>query len=183
MGKVKVYTKTGDKGQTSLFGGERVPKYHDRVDTYGTVDELNSSLGIVIAHLTPVSTSVGVVLEAVQQDLFNIGSTLATPTKKELAYLADRIQILEKEIDTMTESLPEILTFILPGGGKAGAFLHVSRTICRRTERRLVKLMQTETIEPLLVQYLNRLSDLLFTMARYVNHQEKIKETFWDKKV
>lgn len=180
---MKIYTRTGDKGQTSLFGGKRISKASDRVDTYGTVDELNSVLGVVIAHLEDAEGTVKADLEAIQIDLFAIGASLANPDAKPLPYLLDRVTAFEKRIDTLTKPLPELRNFILPGGGKAGAFLHQARTVCRRAERRIVALSQDEVVDSNILQYFNRLSDLLFTMARFVNHQEKKKETKWVKLV
>ena len=177
-----IYTRTGDKGKTSLFGGKRVLKTNARVDTYGTVDELNSILGIVIAFLGTKHSSTKKELTSIQHDLFDIGAYLANPSAKPVMRLEKRVAEFETLIDTMTGKLPTLRNFILPGGGKAGATLHHGRTVCRRAERRLVSLQQDEEIDEHLVKYVNRLSDLLFTMARFVNHQEKQKETIWIKK-
>lgn len=177
-----IYTRTGDKGQTSLFGGLRVLKSDDRVDTYGTIDELNSVLGVVIANIETRHKKLAKELEAIQHDLFDIGSYLANPKAEPIAQLQERVTSFEKNIDYMTSQMPELHNFILPGGGRVGASLHQARTVCRRAERRLVSLMQTERIDEHLVQYINRLSDLLFTMARFVNYKEKKKETIWKKK-
>jgi len=185
-----IYTRTGDKGKTSLFDGTRVLKSHPRVDSYGTIDELNSTIGAVIAHLTARHSLVKKELEKIQHDLFDIGSALATPHPLPVIGLDKRPQDFEKLIDTMTAKMPEIKYFILPGGGRAGSLLHVARTITRRAERQLVRLMQEdasassaqETIDDHILIYLNRLSDLLFTMARYVNHIDKKKEIKWIKK-
>lgn len=174
-----IYTRTGDKGQTSLYGGKRVLKTNARVDTYGTVDELNSILGIVIAFLTAQNTSTKKELTAIQHDLFDIGAYLANPKALPIRRLEKRVSEFEHLIDVMTRKLPELRNFILPGGSKAGATLHHARTVCRRAERRLVALQQDEEIDEHLVKYINRLSDLLFTMARYVNHNDKQKETLW----
>lgn len=179
----KIYTKKGDKGETSLFGGTRVPKNSLRVDTYGTVDELNSVIGVVIAHLRPEEKKEAVLLSSIQHDLLLIGSSLANPVPKPLPHLTKREKLFEKRIDQMTEKMPELHNFILPGGGKAGSFLHQARTVCRRAERRVVKLSQEEPIEPAILRYFNRLSDLLFTLARFVNFQEKQLETKWVKPV
>ena len=174
-----IYTRTGDKGQTSLFGGGRVLKSDDRVDTYGTIDELNSLLGVVVAAIETKHKKLAQELEAIQHDLFAIGSYLANPQAQAVDKLTEKITAFEKEIDQMTEKMPELHNFILPGGGKVGASLHQARTVCRRAERRLVALMQHEEIDIQVVTYVNRLSDLLFTMARFVNHKEKKKETRW----
>jgi len=191
----KIYTKTGDKGKTSLFDGTRVSKFHLRVETYGTIDELNSVLGVVAAQLqNQESTSpagrqgfkiqeVAEELLVVQKDLLDIGSRLANPkasVEEAFAiYLEQRIIVFEKVIDMETAQLPELMQFILPGGSAAGAFLHVARTIARRAERRIVELAEQETVDGVLIKYLNRLSDLLFTMSRFVNFWEKKKETIW----
>ncbi len=182
--KNKIYTKTGDKGKTSLFGGKRVNKFDLRVETYGTVDELNSVIGIAISVGSKTKSNNNMMeiigkLEQVQNDLFTIGSTLANPQNPSLPQLEKRIKQFEKVIDDITEQLPELKNFILPGGGLAGAQLHLARTICRRAERRIVELKQTEEIEDLIISYFNRLSDFLFTAARFVNHIEKQREKIW----
>jgi cob(I)alamin adenosyltransferase len=177
-----IYTRTGDKGKTSLFDGTRVLKSHPRVDTYGTIDELNSTIGHVIAHLRAQENHVKKELEKIQHDLFDIGSALATPHPLPVTGLDKRPKEFEAVIDAYTSKMPEIKYFILPGGGKAGSLLHVARTITRRAERQLVILMQKEEIDQAIVIYLNRLSDLLFTMARFVNYKEKKKEIQWIKK-
>jgi cob(I)alamin adenosyltransferase len=180
-----IYTRTGDKGKTSLFDGTRVLKSHKRVDTYGTIDELNSNIGAVIAEMKEIKfkdRDLSKELEKIQHDLFDIGSALATPYPLPVEGLEKRTSEFETQIDDLTKKMPEIKHFILPGGGKTGAFLHVCRTIARRTERQLVGLMQDEKIDETIVIYLNRLSDLLFTMARYVNYVEKKKEIKWIKK-
>lgn len=190
-----IYTRTGDKGKTSLFDGTRVPKSHPRVETYGTVDELNAVIGVAIAEVQNSKFKVqseGInirsELERIQHDLFDIGSALATPHPLPVTGLDKRPKEFEKLIDKMTAKMPELKSFILPGGGKAGSLLHVARTITRRCERQLVTLMHTsagsaqENVDQVIVVYLNRLSDLLFTMSRYVNHLEKKKEIKWVKK-
>lgn len=174
-----IYTRRGDKGQTSLFGGTRVLKSDERVDTYGTVDELNSLVGVVVAHIENRHKKLATVLESIQHDLFDIGSYLANPKALPVKRLEERAVFFEQEIDKMTEKMPELHNFILPGGGRVGASLHQARTVCRRAERRLVALIQKEEVDENVVKYVNRLSDLLFTMARFVNHKEKKKETKW----
>jgi len=176
-----IYTRTGDKGQTSLFGGTRVLKSDDRVDTYGTLDELNSLLGVVVANIETRHKKLASDLERIQHDLLDIGSYLANPQAQPLSRLPERILAFEKSIDLMTGKMPPLHNFILPGGGRVGASLHQARTVCRRAERRLVSLVQQEDIDEHVVKYVNRMSDLLFTMARFVNHQEKKKETIWQK--
>lgn len=177
-----IYTRTGDKGKTSLFDGTRVLKSHSRVETYGTIDELNSMIGAAIAQLTTKNNGLKKELEIIQHDLFDIGSALALPHPLPVVGLEKRPKDFEKIIDELTEKMPGIKYFILPGGGKAGSLLHVARTITRRTERQLVALMQKEEIDEAIIVYINRLSDLLFTMARFVNHTEQKKEIKWKKR-
>jgi len=175
-----IYTRTGDKGKTSLFDGTRVLKSHPRVDAYGTIDELNSVLGFAMAQIK--NKNIKTELEEVQHDLLEIGSALAMPHPLPVTGLEKRATQFEKLIDEMTEQMPKLKNFILPGGGIAGASLHIARTIARRAERQLVALMQIEEVDQTIVLYLNRLSDLLFTMARYANYLEKQKEIKWIKK-
>ncbi len=184
-----IYTRTGDKGKTSLFDGTRVLKSDKRVETYGTIDELNSMIGAAIAEMRsdlPAGRQgkgeMRKELIKIQHDLLDIGSTLATPHPMPVIGLENRPIEFEKLIDTMTNAMPELKAFILPGGGKAGSLLHVCRTIARRAERQLVLLMQKEKVDSAIITYINRLSDLLFTMARYVNYIEKKKEVIWIKK-
>lgn len=177
----KIYTKTGDKGKTSLFDGTRVAKNALRVETYGNVDELNSALGVVLAHLGNGASTIRKELEHIQHDLFEIGGILANPHAKvtNKAYFDTQVTKFEKSIDTMTEKLPALTNFILPGGGRIGAYLHLARTITRRCERRIVQLSQKENVEEVIIQYFNRLSDLLFTMSRFMNKKEKTREIIW----
>lgn len=183
FGMVKIYTRTGDKGETSLFGGKRVSKASGRVDTYGTVDELNTILGIAVAFLRPSEKLIKKELEHIQHDLFTIGATLASPGNKTNVSRSEKLEKrtteFEQLIDELTGKLPELRNFILPGGGKAGSHLHLARTVCRRTERRIIALSKKEEVDNGIIMYFNRLSDLLFTMARFVNHKEKKKETMW----
>jgi len=179
-----IYTRTGDKGTTSLFDKTRVLKSHVRVDTYGTIDELNSNIGLAIVAIKDAkvkSTEVVDELEKIQHDLLVIGSTLANPNAAPVTGLKKRPADFEKLIDWMTEQMPPLKEFILPGGGRAGSQLHVCRTITRRAERRLVALMQETAVDEHIVIYVNRLSDLFFTMARYLNFIEKKKEITWKK--
>lgn len=177
-----IYTRTGDKGQTSLFDGTRVSKSHIRVDTYGTIDELNSTVGAAIAQLKTKNSKLKLELESIQHDLLEIGSALAMPAALPVHVIHNRPKEFEILIDQLTSKMPELKKFILPGGSKAGSLLHVARTIARRAERRVITLMQEEEIDEPIVKYLNRLSDLLFTMARFVNHTEKKKEKTWIKR-
>lgn len=185
----KIYTKTGDRGQTSLMDGSRVPKSDIRVETYGTIDELNAAIGVAIAELPNVQYSISNIqgeLISIQKDLFELGSMLANPATSydipTTGYFDGRIKNFEQFIDDMTTKLPLLSNFILPGGGKAGSQLHVARTICRRVERRIIALSQDEKIDGVVIRYINRLSDLLFTMSRYVNWKEKKKEVIWVKR-
>ena len=184
---MKIYTKTGDKGTTSLFDGTRVDKDDVRVDAYGTVDELNSQVGVVVAHLldTVYEEPLKSELLQIQDDLFTIGALLADPkekvTKEFTEHLTQRVQEFEKLIDNMTEEMPELKNFVLPGGGKVGAFLQMTRTITRRAERRIISLFKKEQPKSEIVMYFNRLSDLFFTMSRYINFKEGNKETIWNK--
>ena len=180
-----IYTRTGDKGKTSLFGGKRVLKSHQRVDAYGAIDELNSIVGLTLAEITDTklkSKEITGELEKIQHELFDIGSALATPYPMPVIGLENRPKEFEELIDTLTEKMPELKEFILPGGGIAGSLLHVCRTVSRRAERQVIALVQKEKIDITIITYLNRLSDLFFTMARYVNHIEKKKEIKWIKK-
>lgn len=184
-----IYTRGGDKGKTALFNGKRVFKSHIRVDTYGTIDELNSTIGSAIAESQRSKVknqrdnlNIKNELEKIQHDLLDIGSALAFPSSPPVYGLEERVKVFEKLIDEMTEKMPTLKNFILPGGGKAAAALHIARTICRRAERRIVELMQQEDIDESIVKYINRLSDVLFTMARFANHIENKKDVLWRKK-
>ena len=180
-----IYTKTGDKGTTSLMDGTRVSKNHPRVDTYGSIDELNSQLGVVLAYLqeTPYESLLKKDLLGIQKDLFAIGSVLADPEvtidPKLVKRLDQQVGVFETRIDEMTKQMPELKNFILPGGGKPGALLHMARTIARRVERKITSLVQKESVELVIIRYFNRLSDLLFTMSRYINYKEGNQETIW----
>lgn len=174
-----IYTKKGDLGETSLVGGTRVKKSTLRVDAYGTIDELNSVIGVVIASLASKGSRLETELQEIQHDLFEIGSELANPEAKELTFLKQRVGAFEKMIDELTANLPELTHFILPGGSMTGAQLHMARTLARRAERRVVSLNDREVIDAGILMYLNRLSDLFFTMARYANHVVGEKEILW----
>ncbi len=178
---MKIYTKTGDKGDTSLFGGQRVPKDALRIEAYGTVDELNSLLGIVRADNK--HQEIDEVLDRVQSELFELGADLATPrsvTTKHVKRIEPRTSLhLEKTIDQLEGHLKPLRTFILPGGSPVAARLHFARTVCRRAERVAVRLSRNEDIGDGIMIYLNRLSDLLFVLARYANHEADVPETKW----
>lgn len=178
-----IYTRTGDKGKTSLFDGTRVLKSHERVDAYGTIDELNSLLGAAAARVGKKESGIRDEIEKVQHDLLAIGSALATPHGMPVVGSEKRPDEFEQLIDKLTGEMPELKNFILPGGGEAGSLLHVARTVARRAERRVIALMQSdEEVDNNILIYLNRLSDLLFTLARYVNYKEKKREVKWVKK-
>ncbi len=178
---MKIYTKTGDMGQTSLFSGGRVMKDDLRVEAYGTVDELNSTLGLIRTYELPADLTAWLI--DVQNTLFVVGADLATPLDSSPTWLVRLddapTQRLEGWIDTMDESLPKITAFILPGGHPAGAHTHIARTIARRAERLCVSAHQTTPINPLVIIYLNRLSDFLFTLARQINQHFGMDETQW----
>jgi cob(I)alamin adenosyltransferase len=179
---VKIYTKTGDAGETSLFDNTRVSKADPRVDAYGEVDELNACLGA--ARAAGLDADLGTALEAIQKDLFALGARLADPSSRiagrvtKAAITAADVERLEQTIDRLEAEVPALRRFILPGGGPAGALLHLARTVCRRAERRVIAL-GADAVEPILLVYLNRLSDLLFVMARAANHRARMPETEW----
>ena len=182
---MKIYTRTGDDGGTALFGGGRVPKDHVRVAAYGAVDELNAVVGWALTELSPGPTSERLAL--VQHDLFTLGAALATPPalsgrqRPETPPLpAARIGEMEAWMDEMDAELPPLERFILPGGTRSAAALHVARTVCRRAERAVVTLAAAEPVEPEVVVYLNRLSDLLFVCARHENARARRGDVPWD---
>lgn len=170
---MKIYTKTGDAGKTSLLFGQRVSKHDLQVEAYGTVDETNSAIGLALSCLpnNPALSEVRTELQAIQHVLFNIGSELATPAGRRTSWNAteDHVQTLETAIDSLDERLPPLTSFILPGGSQPGATLHLARTIARRSERLAVAVAAEAELNPLVVTYLNRLSDFLFVCARFVN--------------
>ena len=175
---MKIYTKTGDKGETSLHGGKRVSKDSLRIVTYGTVDELNSLLGVVRSFNTV--KNIDMLLHEIQRDLFTLGSDLATPAASAPARISQaEISRLEKHIDTLQPQLPELTHFILPGGNRTASMLHVARTVCRRAERLAVRLSRRESLSSEPQVYLNRLSDLLFILARYANMLGDTPEEEW----
>ncbi|HEX2684464.1 MAG TPA: cob(I)yrinic acid a,c-diamide adenosyltransferase, partial [Ferruginibacter sp.] len=177
------YTKTGDLGKTSLIGGTKVPKSNIRIDAYGTVDELNSFIGLTADQLLHAPS--GIILKEIQDRLFTIGSSLACDPEKELLLkIPDLketdIEMLEKQIDKMNEELPDMRSFILPGGHVAISTAHVTRCVCRRAERICVAMQENDLfIEPLVIKYLNRLSDYLFVLARYAGHLLKVEDIPW----
>lgn len=184
---MKIYTKTGDKGKTSLIGGTKVAKSHLRIETYGTVDELNSWLGLVNDYME--ETAVKTLIREIQDRLFTVGASLATDpdkdTKMKIPDLHEAdVQVLENSIDQMNTVLPEMKFFVLPGGHKAVSHCHIARCVCRRAERLCVNMQEQDMhVEPLVLQYLNRLSDYLFVLARYVGHQLQAEEIPWRPRV
>ncbi|MBB5397687.1 cob(I)yrinic acid a,c-diamide adenosyltransferase [Mucilaginibacter sp. AK015] len=178
---MKIYTKTGDKGYTSLIGGTRVPKHHLRIESYGTVDELNSYIGLIRDQ--DISTHDKDLLKQIQDRLFTIGSSLAADPGKSKMVIPDLhpedVELLEKEMDRMNETLPELRHFILPGGSNTVSYCHIARCVCRRAERLCVHLAGESTVDEKVNIYLNRLSDYLFTLARMVAYQHKIPENQW----
>ncbi|MDF0719699.1 cob(I)yrinic acid a,c-diamide adenosyltransferase [Kaistella sp. PBT33-4] len=185
---MKIYTKTGDKGETSLYGGTRVSKASARVESYGTIDELNSFIGFAKAEIT--DEGILYQLKKIQFDLFTVGSESATPTDKltlangksrlSLMISETEIEELEQWMDEFETALEPLQYFILPGGGKGATSLHICRTVCRRAERSLVFLNEHEEVRPELIKYLNRLSDYLFVLARYVSKIQGEPEEYWN---
>jgi cob(I)alamin adenosyltransferase len=181
---MRIYTRTGDAGETGLFGGGRVPKDHMRVQSYGDVDELNSTLGL--ARATAPGDFSDALLESIQRDLFAIGGHLATPDParvrealEKASLSVDRITVLERAIDAAEDQLPPLKAFVLPAGTPKAASLHLARTVCRRAERSVVHLSHEAEVPELFITYLNRLSDLLFTLARLANHQAGVGDVTW----
>jgi len=186
----RIYTKRGDKGETSLAGGQRVPKDSARIEAYGTVDELNAFTGLALISCEELVMShpqIGlmlVILRRVQHELFNLGSILATLPEdvhpKQARITQAEITQLEREIDAMNESLPKLRSFVLPGGTRLNAELHVTRTVCRRAERCLIALARVEPVPPETIQYLNRLSDAMFVWSRWANQAVGAPEVLWE---
>lgn len=182
---MKIYTKTGDKGQTALFGGQRVAKNNARIEAYGTVDELNSFVGLLRDHIE--EEAIRDTLFVVQNRLFNLGAYLATPpdtpnTSGVPDLEEEDIAALEQEMDRMDQSLAPLRNFILPGGHVIVSYAHIARTVCRRAERQVVSMHQQEDIHPIAIQYLNRLSDYCFMLARYLAKTLNAEEITWQKR-
>lgn len=182
----KIYTKTGDTGQTSLIGGTRVPKFHNRIEAYGTLDELNSFVGLIRDQ--QIDNHLQQILIEIQDRIFTCETMLAIdPEKAPLRKLPEidesDIVLLEKEIDRMNEELPPLSNFILPGGHQAVSFCHVARTVCRRAERATLRLSQQSVVNPLIIKYLNRLSDYLFVLSRKLSKDFNAVETRWNARV
>jgi cob(I)alamin adenosyltransferase len=178
---MKIYTKTGDKGLTSLIGGTRVPKHHIRIEAYGTVDELNSYVGLVRDQLSDAHDTA--ILLEIQDKLFTIGSTLASDpgkSKMKLPQLKEEdVLLLEQEMDKMNEKLPEMRSFVLPGGHTTVSYCHIARCVCRRAERCTIHLAETSFVAEIVVKYLNRLSDYLFVLSRKLSHELNAVEIPW----
>ncbi len=181
---MKIYTKTGDGGETGLFRGPRVPKHDPRVDAYGNVDELNALLGVLLPEIQ--DPEIRDLIASIQHELFEVGADLATPQQverdHEMRIPNSMTARLEAAIDSFEERLPELTQFILPGGSKGGALLHYARTICRRAERKVSRLKEQQMMGPEILIYLNRLSDLLFVLARTENHKSGSPEVIWKKR-
>lgn len=178
---MKIYTKTGDKGLTSLIGGSRVPKYHIRIESYGTIDELNSYLGLIACQ--EISTSDKQILKQIQDRLFTIGACLAADPEKPGIVVPDLMQedidLLENEMDNMDKQLPVLKHFILPGGSSTVSFCHLARCVCRRAERITVQLADGDSVDEKVIVYLNRLSDYLFMLARKIGQEQQLEEIKW----
>lgn len=181
--KLKIYTKTGDKGETSLIGGKRVPKYHIRTEAYGTLDELNSYIGLIRDQ--QINNHYKEILLGIQNKLFNIGSLLASENPIVKSHLISNgdITLLENEIDTMNEHLPSLHSFLLPGGNTVVSYCHIARCICRRGERVSTLLAKDNSVDEIILKYLNRLSDYLFVLARKIAFDINAPETLWNASV
>lgn len=182
--KSMVYTRTGDRGRTSLVGGTRVSKTDLRLEAYGTIDELNSFLGMLRCYMEPGSDSDFVL--RVQNCLFSVGGYLATDSSRtdlkiSCTVTPQMVYSMEHEIDVIDSQLPPLKAFVIPGGSKAASYCHICRTVCRRAERMVLRLAENVEIDDILLSYLNRLSDYLFVLSRKMNYDTKNKEIFWDK--
>ena len=178
---MKIYTKNGDQGETGLFGGDRVPKDHLRIRAYGTLDELNAALGLV-SVAEAASTDLVDRVRRIQCEIFQLGAELATPAGKKVSVAlvaGGEVALLENEIDGMEKSLAPLTHFILPGGSPVAASFHLARTICRRAERELVTMHRAEALRPVVLEYVNRLSDYLFVASRFANHEARVSDVLW----
>lgn len=182
---MKIYTKTGDKGETSLFGGTRVSKADDRLEAYGTIDELNAHIGLI--RDTQTSLERRELLKEIQDRLFTIGSHLATDKESKKSQLPDLhesdVELLENQMDALDKKLPEMKSFILPGGHVHVSYCHIARCVCRRAERLTIKMSESVEIEPIIIRYLNRLSDYLFVMGRKMAIELGVEEVPWNARV
>ncbi len=184
----KIYTKQGDKGGSSLLGGHKVKKNHARLEAYGTVDEMNSWVGMIRSY--PLNDNEKDILIQIQRRLFMVGSYLAYDEENAKAPVQDlpmireeNVECLEKEIDRMNDELPDLTNFIMPGGDSQSSACHIARTVCRRAERRIVELSESLNLDPVIIRYINRLSDYFFVLARYVSKQNNTVEILWKKDV
>ena len=175
----KIYTRTGDKGKTGLADGSRVDKFNSRIESLGNIDELNSIIGIVLTEKIP--NDMKAILERVQHDLFDIGGELSIPNH--MVIDDKKIDFLEKSLDEMNNELQPLKEFILPGGSKISSYCHLARTVCRRVERNLFKLAQTDQVNEASLRYVNRLSDMLFVLARFLNKINQHNDIFWKKEI
>tara|TARA_B110000037_G_scaffold121722_1_gene139106 strand:+ start:1488 stop:2033 length:546 start_codon:yes stop_codon:yes gene_type:complete len=175
----KIYTRTGDQGKTGLADGSRIDKFHSRIESLGNIDELNSIIGIILTEKIPDNKKI--LLEKVQHDLFDIGGELSIPGH----FVIDdrKIDFLEKILDEMNNELEPLKEFILPGGTKISSYCHLARTVCRRVERNLFKLAQTDKVNEASLKYINRLSDMLFVLARFLNKINQFNDIFWKKDI
>ena len=180
MKKSNIYTCTGDNGTTSLVGGQRVSKSDQRIESYGTVDELNSFLGLLVTNVP--SSKDAEFLKTIQNRLFVLGGYLATPSGKDTIckITEQHVKDLEIEIDTIDGELPPLKFFVIPGGSSPSAIAHICRSVCRRAEREILRLAEVESVDPLALKYINRLSDYLFVLSRKLLQDEQITEFFWD---
>jgi len=182
---MKIYTRKGDSGTTQLIGGTRVSKHHNRIEAYGTVDELNSWIGLIRDRIN--DTHYRALLKEIQDRLFTAASMLATDADKSKMKVPGLnetdIDLLEQEMDAMDSLLPELKSFILPGGNETSSKCHIARCVCRRAERHVVMLHETESVDPLILKYLNRLSDYLFVLARKISFDHHSEETIWQPRI
>lgn len=179
---MKIYTRTGDRGETGLYGGKRIGKDSQRVDAYGEIDELNSAIGLVFNAIQ--NAEITALLKKIQEELFGIGAELATPPEKPIEHGKinigpSHVKALEDAIDLYEKDLKPLQRFILPGGSEGASRLHLARSICRRAERKIVSLLRDEEVNPDILKYINRLSDLLFVLARTINQKEGQIEETW----
>ena len=175
----KIYTRTGDQGKTGLGDGSRIDKFHSRIESLGNIDELNSIIGIVLTENMPDDKKA--ILERVQHDLFDIGGELSIPNH--IVITDKKINFLESSLDEMNNELQPLKEFILPGGSKISSYCHLARTVCRRVERDLFKLAQTDKVNEASLKYINRLSDMLFVLARFLNKINHLNDIFWKKDI
>jgi len=175
----KIYTRTGDQGKTGLADGSRVDKFNSRIESLGNIDELNSIIGILLTEKLPNDKKE--ILNRIQHDLFDIGGELSIPNHMKIN--DKKISFLENALDNMNKELPPLKEFILPGGSKVSSYCHLARTVCRRVERNLFKLAQTDKVNEASLKYINRLSDMLFVLARFLNKTNKFNDVLWKKDI